>query len=260
MAPKKAVSVLFMLFVLFMMTATVSAQDSGNYITNGTFSAVTGNLPDGWAVFGAPSASSIQYRTLSGVFEFFRQVGSSQAVVFQNTGVALPQFARLEVRIDIGNSSNVRKRLTIIVHDEDFSDLQVCTFWIAQNSALQMRVMRTFTTEAWTSAYLSIYASSDDGVGYFRIDNVVMRQRPAMPLVGTECYEPGATLPSEVGELTDEELQLMLPTLVPTAVPPLYAPAGAPTEIPLLIAPADSAPIEANSPAEGSVSEGGVGE
>ncbi|PJF24493.1 MAG: hypothetical protein CUN53_17555, partial [Phototrophicales bacterium] len=205
----------------------------------------------------------LQYRTQSGVFEFFRQVGSSQAVVFQNTGVTLPQFARLEVRIDIGNSSSVRKRLTILVHDGDFSDLQVCTYWIAPNAPLQTRVMRTFTTEAWTSAYLSIYASSDDGVGYFRIDNVVMRQRPAMPLVGTECYEPGATLPSELGgltDVTDEELQLMLPTLVPTAVPPLYAPAGAPNEIPLLIAPADSAPTEANSPAEGAISEGSVGE
>ncbi len=259
MALKKAASVLLILSALLMLTATVSAQDSGNYITNGTFSAVTGSLPNGWAVFGAPSASAIQYRTVGGVFEFYRQVGSSQAVVLQNTGVALPQFARLEVRIDIGNSSNVRKRITILVHDEDFSDLQVCTFWIAQNTALQTRVMRTYTTEAWTSAYLSIYASSDDGVGYFRIDNVVMRQRPTIPLVGTECYEPGATLPSELGSFTDEELQLMLPTLVPTAVPyvPSFGGEYAPAEMPVFATPEPSEPA---SSAEGSTSEGSIGE
>jgi hypothetical protein len=259
MALKKAVGVLIIMFALLMMVATVFAQDSGNYITNGTFSAVTGNLPNGWAVFGAPLASSIQYRTQSGVFEFYRQVGSSQAVVLQDTGVALPQFARLEVSIDIGNSSNVRKRITIIVHDEDFSDLQVCTFWIAQNSTLQTRVMRTYTTEAWTSAFLSIYASSDDGVGYARIDNVVMRQRPTMPLVGTECYEPGATLPSELGAFTDEELQLMLPTLVPTAVPyvPSFGGEYAPAEMPVFATPE---PLEPSSSAEGSTSEGSMGE
>lgn len=260
MALRKAVNVLLITFVLLMMTAAVQAQDSGNYITNGTFSAVTGNLPDGWAVFGAPSSSAIQYRTVSGVFEFFRQVGSSQAVVFQNTGVALPRFARLEVRIDIGNSSSLRKRITILVHDGDFSDLQVCTFWIAPSSPLQTRVMRTYTTEAWTSAHLSIYASSDDGVGYARIDNVVMRQRPSMPLVGTECYEPGATLPSELGELTSEELQLMLPTLVPTAVPyvPSFGGEYAPAEMPIYATPA--LPSELPSSAEGSTSEGSAGE
>jgi hypothetical protein len=253
---KKAIISVIIVVLLLMTASSALAQDSGNYITNGTFSAVTGSLPNGWAVFGAPSSSAIQYRTVSGVFEFFRQVGSSQAVVFQNTGVALPRFARLEVRIDIGNSSSLRKRITILVHDEDFSDLQVCTFWIAQNSPLQTRVMRTFTTEAWTAAYLSIYASSDDGVGYARIDNVVMRQRPTMPLVGTECYEPGATLPSELGDLTSEELQLMLPTLVPTAVPyvPSFGGEYAPAEMPVYATPAP--PSELPSSAEGSTSEG----
>lgn len=250
----KNLAVFLALFTLLIASAApAAAQDSPNYITNGDFSgAVTNNLPSGWSVFGAPISASIQYRVVSGVFEFYRQTDATQAVVLQDTNVTLPQFARLEISMDIGNSSSLRKRVTILVHDEDFTDLQVCTFWLAPNTALQTRVMRTYTTEAWTSATLSIYSSSNDNVGYTRIDNVSMKQRPTMPLVGTECYEPGATLPNPAP--SDAELQQLLPTLIPTATPYFPYVDGAPAlpEMPLAATPT---PVPQPESAEGSVSE-----
>jgi hypothetical protein len=54
-----------------------------------------------------------------------------------------------------------------------------------------------------------------------------------------------------------EAAQEMLPELLPTQVP--YSPPGAPMEIPLLVSPADYQP-EAESSAEGSVTEGSLGE
>jgi len=233
-------------FVLLIAAAPVFAQDSANYVVNGDFASMSGTLPTNWLVFSLPNDTSIQYRVESGVFEYYRETGSVQGVVFQDLNVVLPQFARLEIQADLGNSSAIRKRVTILIHDEDFSDLQVCTFWLAPNTPLQTRVMRTYTTEAWTSATVSLYASSADSIGYARIDNVSVKQRPTMPLVGTECYEPGASLPSPA--LSAAELQALIPTLVPTATPGAapYIPPGAPLEMPLAVTPTPSLPNTGN--------------
>lgn len=244
---------LLIALVLLAISAPVFAQESANYVVNGDFSVVNGNLPANWSVFSLPSETDLQYRVENGVFEYYRTTASTQGVVLQNLNVALPQYARLEIQADLGNSSANRKRVTILIHDEDFSDLQVCTFWLAPNSLLQTRVMRTYTTEAWTSATISIYASSNDNVGYARIDNVSVKQRPTMPLVGTECYEPGATLPSPM--MSEAELQALIPTLMPTATPggaPYIAP-GLPSEAPLFMTPTPEIP----NTSEGTTTEGG---
>ena len=37
----------------------------------------------------------------------------------------------LTATFQLGNSSGVRKRVTVILHDSDFCDLSACTFWLA---------------------------------------------------------------------------------------------------------------------------------
>jgi hypothetical protein len=205
-------------------------SDSANYIRNGDF-ASEGAF---WNFFG-----DISWRIQHGLLEFFRLPGRTSAVVFQNTGRAVEGGAPLEAQVALGNSSAVRKRVIIILHDADFSDLQVCSFWLPPNSAPVPHVVRSYTTETWTDASLSIYASSTDPMGYLQVDDVSLRLRPALALQGTECLLPEAVL--------TEPLFLERPTLEPTATP-AFAEGLALTPTPL--------PLELSSPdVEGDVRE-----
>jgi hypothetical protein len=224
--------------------------DSGNLLNNPSFSSPIGSANGNWGVFGIPS--NPPYYMAGGVFYMYRPSTLSSAVVLQNSNQPINQGVRWELTAQFANSSpTIPYRVTILVHAEDFSDLAVCTFYLPAGSTLNTYTMRGYTTLPWTTASteasVSIYMSSSASSGWVHIDNVSLRRRPSMAIVGTECYPPGSApadaLPAEIE----------LPPLLPTAVPPLYAPPGAPPEIPLLIQPAD---VESEGgTAEGSVSE-----
>ena len=61
--------------------------------------------------------------------EFYRTSGSTQGVIFQNTARTLPTGAPLEATFTLGNGDAVRKRVTVVLHDSDFSDSVSCNFW-----------------------------------------------------------------------------------------------------------------------------------
>jgi hypothetical protein len=91
----------------------------------------------------------------------------------------------------LGNSSGVRKRVTVIIHDNDFSDLSACTFWLDPGQPLSTYAYRTFTTKAWTNATLSVYPATVGAAQWIRLDNVTFQRTPGTAIVGTECIEPG---------------------------------------------------------------------
>lgn len=159
-------------------------------IRNGDFSSGL----DYWNLYAAPNASDIVSNVTNGVFQFYRLAGSQQAVVLQNTSAQLPANASLEARFDIANSSPFRKRFTVLIHDADFSDLHVCSFWLAPNMPLQTYQMQTHTTEFWQNAALSIYAATADSQGFYLVDNVSLRQQPSVPNNRTICINPNAPL------------------------------------------------------------------
>ncbi len=97
----------------------------------------------------------------------------------------------LTATFQLGNSSAVRKRVTVIVHDYDFSDLSACTFWLAPGQPLSDYIYRTFATEAWTDATVSVYPATVGAEQWIRLDNATFRRTPGTPTVGTECIEPG---------------------------------------------------------------------
>jgi hypothetical protein len=244
------------LLVLVLLTAVPTlAQnepeaDSPNLVRNWDFSAPIG--ASNWQVYATPTLNAIRYRVTNGVFEFHRYSGGSTALVLQDLNTAIPLHTPVEISLDLGNSSSTRKRVVVLIHDGDWSDLQVCSFWIAPGAPLQNRVMRTYTTEDWTDAHIAIYASPAEAEGWIRVDNVVMRTRPTMPVVGTECYEPGASIPNPVPSQSDLEALLpsFQPTLAPTATPILP-----PGELPLLATPAPFDPASGSDSGEGQFSE-----
>jgi hypothetical protein len=109
-----------------------------------------------------PAADAIQHNSgSSGVFEFYRTAAggaTNQATIFQETGVAVDAGVPLLAEFDLGNSSTVRKRISVLLLAHDFSDLSVCTFWLAPNATTPKR--RT-TLSASTGANVSNLAESD---------------------------------------------------------------------------------------------------
>jgi Tol biopolymer transport system component len=152
-------------------------------ITNGDFSAGMAN----WGTWDA-----ITHQLSNGVFEFYRNARGVSAVVLQATGASLPANASLTASFELGNTSPVRKRITAIIHDSDWSDQMVCSFWVPPNTPLRTYTMTTATTEAWTDATFSFYGSPAENIGWIQLDNVSLIHDPTLALDATRCFDPSA--------------------------------------------------------------------
>ena len=154
-------------------------------LANGDFG--TGTLTP-WGLFG-----DLTSQIVGGVFEFIRPgtPGQPAGVILQNTGAAMSVNQILTASFDLGNSSTVRKRVTVLLHDGDFSDLTACTFWLPPGQALSTYTMRSFATKAWANATISVYAATTGPEQWMRLDNVTLQRTPGTAALGTECLEPG---------------------------------------------------------------------
>jgi hypothetical protein len=162
-------------------------------VKNGDFS----NSTTFWSLFALPDISYIVWEVTDGVFRYYRvppPPGTvNQAVILQGTGAALSAATPLIAQFDIGNASPVRRRISVVIHDGDFSDLTVCTFWLAPNAPRARYGMRTYNTEAWSNATISFYAASADTTGgFYDLDNISLQVAPAAVEERTDCLDPTA--------------------------------------------------------------------
>jgi N-acetylneuraminic acid mutarotase len=170
-------------------TLTIGPGAGAEMVANGDFSQP---FPSGWAVFEEPD---IIYSVVGGVFQYHRAnpttTPSGQAVVFQNTGFPVAANAALRATFDIGNSSTARKRISVLIIDSNFSDLSVCTFWLAPGAPLATYTMRTRTTRPWANAAIYFYAATKgaDG-GEYLLDNVSLTTQPSLTTSRTDCVDP----------------------------------------------------------------------
>ena len=230
---------------------TTGTFSSANLVANPNFN----NFPIApWTTFW-----NLSWQWSGGVFEFF-STAEPAGLVEQNTPSATPIGSALEASFLLGNSSNARKRVTVLIRRADWTDLQACTFWLPPNSPLQPYLMRTFAGSAWNATSITFYASTITAQGWTRLDNVFLRQRYDLNVHGTECYEPGSLIDNStewmLELLTDDVVREMLPELMPTAIPGMqpFVPDGALPEIPLINVPASEADGEAPTN-EGSIVE-----
>jgi Zn-dependent metalloprotease len=179
-------------------TATSRAARLGvipaDLIANGTFA--TGDTT-GWSYFDNPAGSG-QRQVTAGVFEWNRPGNSAtQSTLFQNTGAALS--GPIQAQFDIGNSANIRQRVSVLLIEFDFSDITVCTFWLEPAAPLRTYRMRTHTSKAWTNAAVYFYAATTANVatngGYLRLDNVSVGMNSMGSVLNTECEDPTAPAP-----------------------------------------------------------------
>ena len=174
-------------------TATVSVT----HVTNGGFWLGSAN----WGTFATPDQSYIQNSVVNGVMHFYKVppgAGVNQATVFQQTGTAIGAGMGIKAQFMLGNSSTVRKRVSVLLTDADFSDLAVCTFWLPANTPLQGYSMQTHATETWSNASIYFYAASpgSDG-GFYLLDDVILEQDSTLSTTRTDCFEP--TVPAASG-------------------------------------------------------------
>ncbi len=167
---------------------------SANLLTNGDFG--TGALAP-WGTFGA-----ITWQITGGVFEFFKPAsapGTPAGVVLQGTGQPTPLNQIFTSTFQLGNSSAVRRRVTVLLHDGDFSDLAACTFWLTPSQTLSTYSIRMFTTEAWSNPTLSVYSATTGSHQWILFDNAAIHTTPGSVALGTECFEPSAPPPFQIG-------------------------------------------------------------
>jgi hypothetical protein len=160
--------------------------ESASLLANGDFSA--GLAP--WTTFG-----TITGGVTNGVFEFIRTAGLPAGVLLQPTGAAVAANEFLTATVDLGNSSPMSKRVTLLIHSNDFSDLSACTFVLPAGLPLSTYQMKMRATRAWaagigTGATLSIYGATVGLDQWIRIDNASLRRTPGSAIQGTECLEP----------------------------------------------------------------------
>jgi hypothetical protein len=88
----------------------------------------------------------------------------------------------------------VRKRVTVLMHASDFSDLSACTFWLPPQLPLTTYSMRMFATKAWSRAMVSVYAATIGTEQWIRLDDVTLQRTPGAATPGTSCIEPDLNL------------------------------------------------------------------
>jgi hypothetical protein len=168
--------------------AAGAGSNGPNLLTNGDFG--SGALAPGWATFG-----TITTQVAGGVAQFMRPTNVAPAgVLLQATGQALTSGEILTASLQLGTATGSRKRVTVILHDNNFTDLAACTFWLPPGAPLSTYTVRTWTTQSWTNATLSIYPSTTNSE-WTEIDNVSLQRTPAATVAGTECLEPGSARP-----------------------------------------------------------------
>ena len=168
-------------------TLRIGVPTGTNVVRDGTFTGAS--LPSTWSTFALPDANGMVSQVTGNVFEYYR-VGT-QALLYQNTLTPLPKDAALTATFLVGNSSTTRKRISVLVHDSDFTDLAVCTFWLPPSPPLQSYSVVTHTTKQWGNATVAFYAATvGQNGGFYQIDSVSLAFQPGGSTTQTTCPDP----------------------------------------------------------------------
>ncbi len=157
-----------------------------NLLTNGDFA--TGTLAP-WGTFG-----TITQQIAANVLEFIRPNATPPSgVVLQSTAQAMTANQIMTATFQLGNSSAVRKRVTVLLHDLAFGDLMACTYWVPPGQGLLNYSIKGYATVPWANATLSVYPATTGMETWIRFDNATLFRSPTSAPFGTECVEPVPT-------------------------------------------------------------------
>lgn len=134
----------------------------------------------------------------NGVFHYQKtsNVHGAGGVLIQSINTA-QQTAPLgyEASFDMGNTSSLRKRALILIHDPSFSEITVCSFYLPPNQPLRSYRMVVRSTQAWSGLAISFYPASSRDAGHLLLDNVTLRRSTAPARAPrTLCHDPNAPI------------------------------------------------------------------
>jgi hypothetical protein len=178
------------LVTALLLGVSAAGARQSNLITNGDFS----NGFAAWSYFDSPAGSG-EWQVSDGVFEWnLPGDATTQSVVYQVTGVAV-RSTPLGAQFDLGNSSKVRKGVTVLMLDADFSDFAFCRFTLDPGVPMRTYRMRTPTKKPWANAAIYFYATTSGNTaetgGHLQLDNVSLQRAPGSIVTARECLEPG---------------------------------------------------------------------
>jgi len=157
-----------------------------NLVTNGNFAT---ELPAPWSTVGT---ITLRDPIVGGVLEMIRPTSANPpGVVLNLTGQAMTANEIMTATVQLGNSSGVRQRVLVIVHDSDFSDLVACNMWLAPGQGLTTWTMTLYASKAWTNATVAVYPRTVGNLPWVQLDNVTLARTPSTAIVGTSCTDEG---------------------------------------------------------------------
>ena len=114
--------------------------------------------------------------------------------VLNQTTQAMTNDQILTATFQLGNSSGVRQRVLVIVHDWTSAIWWRAMCGWRRGRALTNYTMTLYASKAWTNATVAVYPRTVGNVPWVRLDNVTLTRTPATAIVGTTCAEGGAAL------------------------------------------------------------------
>ncbi|MCC7009391.1 MAG: carboxypeptidase regulatory-like domain-containing protein, partial [Acidobacteria bacterium] len=178
-------------------TAGIDFSLAPNLVQNGSFGAGT----TGWKLYGAPNDSYMTWNTTGGSFNLRRTpqpAGTpvSQALLFQDTGIAVPTDTPVVAQFDLANTASkvMVMRVLLVGNSANFGlDFAACTFALPNDGVFRTYQMKAHATTAWPNAAVYFYAGQIDPNGgdyYYKVDNVSLALAPGQSIERTECVDP----------------------------------------------------------------------
>ncbi|MCC7008870.1 MAG: carboxypeptidase regulatory-like domain-containing protein, partial [Acidobacteria bacterium] len=184
-------------------TGGIDFELTPSLVQNGSFGAGTA----GWKLFGAPNDTYMTWNTTGGSFNLRRTpqpAGTpvSQALLFQDTGIAVPTDTPVVAQFDLANTASkvMVMRVLLVGNSANFGlDFAACTFALPNDGLFRTYQMKAHATTAWPNAAVYFYAGQIDPNGgdyYYKVDNVSLALAPGQSIERTECVDPLAPAPA----------------------------------------------------------------
>lgn len=172
-----------------------TAPANANLVKNWTFNEGTAHWSrhgnhTGWAVYNEGGNNFLAWKG---------ETGGSLAAVYQILPYSVPANSTMELRMRLGNTSNVPKRVRAhIVRNtgagNDWQNMAVCDFTIPAKTPLRHYMVRDYTTRTWEQIGVWIEGYPMDSVPDILMDDVLVHHYPTLALTKDECFAPSSNV------------------------------------------------------------------
>jgi hypothetical protein len=212
-----------------------------NLLINGSFS----NGENNWGF-----TSDMFHQVNSGVLNTYRINTSSVGSFYQDIGYIVPNGAKLELTVEMGNTSLSDKVVNLVAHSPwDFNGYFQCRFTVPASSAMSTYAMRGIAGAQWLGIRLEVYVNPANNSPALLVDNFNLQHNPAASFTTTECDAGGGAGLAVTGSPTATATSTETPTGSDTPTPTTTVTATAePSVTPTATATSTETPTGSDTP------------